>query len=267
MGAGPAMLPVAIRYRQLSFERAARRYDAVSEVQRLMARRLVKLLQLEGESPRHVLELGCGTGHLSELLVGKFPGARLLCTDLSRGMLEQTRRRLGGDGARRVHWLQLDASRVRDGLRARFDLIASSAMVQWLDDLPAHVDGVGQRLRPGGRYLVSGFATDNLPELALALARFDVAPGIGHSREQLERACSAAGLRLVAFQSESIPRVYRDAREFFELLRAMGASRYPGGSPLAPGALRALMRDYGEGNASAHGVHATWRPWYALLSR
>src|SRR5690606_41769912 len=122
-------------------------------------------------------------------------------------------------------------------------------------------------LRPGGHHLVRGFATDNFTEGALAGARLDVAPGIGPSRVQRERACWAAGLRLVALQRESIPRDYRDAREFFELLRAMGASRYPGGSPLAPGALRALMRDYGEGNASAHGVHATWRPWYALLSR
>ncbi len=261
------MLPISIRYRQLSFERAARRYDAVSGVQRVMAQRLLELLQLEKKAPRHILELGCGTGHLSELLVRRFPEARLLCTDLSGAMLEQTRRRLTGGRGRGLHWLQLDASRVREALRARFDLIASSAMVQWLDDLPSHLQGIERRLRPGGHYLVSGFGADNLPELGRALARFDVASNIGHSRERLERACSSAGLRVVTFRSESVAQEYRDAREFFEVLRAMGASRYPGEKPLAPRALRGLIREYGQRNASAGGVHATWRPWYALLRR
>ena len=267
MGMGPAILPATVRYRQLSFERAARYYDAVSGVQRIMAGQLMDLLPGQHEAPQDVLELGCGTGHLSELLTARFPRARFLCTDLSRAMLEQARIRLGESRPCRVDWLQLDANRVREALRSCFDLVASSAMVQWIENLQSHLEGVAHHMRPGAHYLVSGFDTDNLPELADALGRIGVASSIGHSEEALERGCSRAALRVVAFRSESILQEYRDAREFFDVLRAMGASRYPEGRRLSPSALRGLMRDYGQRNPSAGGVSATWRPWYALLKR
>lgn len=263
----PEGLSTRVRYRQLSFERAARRYDAVSGVQQIMARRLTTLLSGDDPVPRHVLELGCGTGHLSELLTSRFPRARFLLTDLSRAMLERSRGRFPAKRARALHWLQLDASQPAWGVKSRFDLVASNAMVQWLDDLDSHLMTVARHLRPGAAYLVGGFGRDNLPELAEALARLDVAPNIGHSQVELARACAAAGLRMAGFRTEHIPREYGGAEEFFDVLRTMGASRYPGDEPLGPGALRRLMRAYAERNRSPRGVWATWSSWYALLRR
>ena len=44
----------------------------------------------------HLLDLGCGTGALSELVLGQVTGASLTCLDLSPSMLKAARARLGG---------------------------------------------------------------------------------------------------------------------------------------------------------------------------
>lgn len=65
-----------------------------------------------GPAPR-LLDLGCGTGALAELVLGEIPRARLSCVDLSPRMTEAARERLGG----RAEVLLCDAERLpfRDG--------------------------------------------------------------------------------------------------------------------------------------------------------
>ncbi len=254
------------RFRQLNFDRAAKRYDSVSEVQRIMAERLVDLLS-GGVRTEKVLEIGCGTGHLSEQLMARCGGGRFLFTDVSESMLRRSYERLAGRHARRARWRELDARAPDWGLKERFHLVASSAVVQWFRDLTAHLTGVARCLEPRGHYLVAGFRTDNLPELAGALSRIDVAPSIGHSPEALERACSVAGLRLARFATDELQQRYASARELLDTLRSMGASRYPGTRPLRRRALQELLRDYEARHASPRGVAATWRTWYALARR
>jgi malonyl-CoA O-methyltransferase len=47
-----------------------------------------------GQYPR-VLEIGCGTGFLSEALLARLPAASLTATDIAPAMLERARQRLG----------------------------------------------------------------------------------------------------------------------------------------------------------------------------
>ena len=65
-----------------------------------------------GPAPR-LLDLGCGTCALAELVLGEIPRARLSCVDLSPRMAEAARERLGG----RAEVLLCDAERLpfRDG--------------------------------------------------------------------------------------------------------------------------------------------------------
>lgn len=266
-------LSVALRYRRLSFERAARTYDGVAGVQRFMARRLVELLP-PGWAPRHVLELGAGTGNLSLLLRERCSQSRLVVTDVSGAMLEVARRRIveaasaspcSVSAPRGAHFVELDASGEHWGLRGRFGLLASNAVVQWFPDLRRHLVGARGRLRPAGRYLLSGFLPDNLPELASILECFGSAPRVGHSEDDVLEACRTAGLVIERFEPVALPQRYSSARAFFEVLRTMGASRYPGRRPLGRSQLLQIMNEYEARNGDATGVNATWRAWYALI--
>lgn len=73
---------------------------------------------LEGIPAPSVLDVGCGTGMLSEQLLSAFPSCRLTGVDLSPAMVERARARLAG----RAEVREADAERLpfHDGV---FDLV------------------------------------------------------------------------------------------------------------------------------------------------
>jgi SAM-dependent methyltransferase len=97
---------------------------------------------LTGPPPRDVLDLGAGTGKLTELLVAA--GHRVSAVDPSTGMLEQLRRRLPGvltavGGAEDVP--------LPDGSA---DVVTVAQAWHWFDQARAPLE-CGRLLRPGGR--------------------------------------------------------------------------------------------------------------------
>lgn len=83
----------------------------------------------EPRSVRSVLELGCGTGNLSEKLAAAFPAASLQLVDLSGESLAVCRERLGHDG--RCGFVQQDFRHL-DYPAGSFDLVASSISIHHL---------------------------------------------------------------------------------------------------------------------------------------
>lgn len=77
---------------------------------------------------RHVVDLGCGPGNSTELLVKRFADAKVTGIDHSPAMLEQARRRLPA-----ADFVQEDIGDWpgRSGLQA-FDLVFSNAALQWV---------------------------------------------------------------------------------------------------------------------------------------
>src|SRR6185437_5823582 len=115
-------------------------------LQRLGARRLAgRIRSALAASPQRILEIGCGTGSLSERLAEAFPGSDLLLTDIAPSMLHRCRSRLG-EGHR---YQVLDGERPED-LAGHFDLIASSLALQWFTDLRGGLQRLSGLLAPGG---------------------------------------------------------------------------------------------------------------------
>jgi ubiquinone/menaquinone biosynthesis C-methylase UbiE len=105
-------------------------------------------LGLAGQSPLHVLDLGCGTGLLACELAAR--GHQVTGADPAAAMLEVARRRPGGGG---VQWIETDAARLATG--TRFDLVIMTGHVFQLftsdGDVRAALRGAGRHLAPGGR--------------------------------------------------------------------------------------------------------------------
>jgi ubiquinone/menaquinone biosynthesis C-methylase UbiE len=90
-----------------------------------------------------VLEIGCGTGQLTERLAGH--GFRVTAIDIGPSMVAAARRRLTGAGV----WFQVTAFEDLDAAGGSFDLVISSAAFHWID--PEIAFGKSARLlRPGG---------------------------------------------------------------------------------------------------------------------
>jgi trans-aconitate 2-methyltransferase len=128
------------------FSEIARRYERDSLVQRSAADRLVDLLQI-GPSD-DVLDLGCGTGHLTCRLAQSTSG-RVVGVDASAGMIAEARAQHGGRALR----FGVAAAEELE-VRAQFDVIFCNSVLQWFSDPARALAACARALRGGGRMAV-----------------------------------------------------------------------------------------------------------------
>lgn len=102
------------------------------------------LARVPAEDVATIVDLGCGPGHLTPVLTGRWPGARIHGIDSSPEMVASARER--GDGA------TYDVADLRDWLATgeAADLVVTNATLQWV---PGHLDllpALVERVVPGG---------------------------------------------------------------------------------------------------------------------
>jgi trans-aconitate 2-methyltransferase len=101
------------------------------------------LAQVPLQSPRRVVDLGCGPGNSTELLVARFPQAQVIGLDSSADMLSKARERLP-----KCKFVEADiaAWMPEDGT----DLLFANAAFQWVPDHPRQLRRLLEALQPGG---------------------------------------------------------------------------------------------------------------------
>jgi ubiquinone/menaquinone biosynthesis C-methylase UbiE len=102
------------------------------------------------ENPRHVLDLGTGTGSVAQLVAARFPEAEVTGVDVSPKMIDVARAK-----GTRVRFEVADAERLRyaDGA---FDLVTLGNMIPFFDEL-------ARVTTPGGHVLFSFSGGEQTP--------------------------------------------------------------------------------------------------------
>ena len=72
---------------QKNFGQNAITYDEYAVVQKEMAKELFDKIKRKGCCFRNILEIGCGTGFLTELLAREYPNAQIIATDIAPEMI------------------------------------------------------------------------------------------------------------------------------------------------------------------------------------
>src|SRR5262245_10431685 len=118
------------------------------------------LAQVPLNAPQRVIDLGCGPGNSTELLIERYPYARVVGLDSSPDMLRQARERLP------KHTFE-EADLAKWSPPADTDLLFGNAVFQWVPDHPAVFRRLLQALPSGGVLAVQ--MPDNTAEPALML--------------------------------------------------------------------------------------------------
>ena len=116
------------------------------------------LARIDGLEPSMVVDLGCGTGQLTQRLIRGFPDANIVGVDLSDGMLTEAAvrlRQVGGDDQPlvRADALQLPFA------ASSLDLVVCTESFHWYPDQAAALAELARVLNPGGRLLIASIAT------------------------------------------------------------------------------------------------------------
>lgn len=224
---------------------AAAGYDGAAVIQAGVAESLAAAIAGQALAPApRVLEIGCGTGFLTEALGARLAVGPMLATDVAPAMLARCRARMGGDA--RLRYLVMDGE--RPCLAPGFDLIASSLAAQWFEDLPRALGGLAGLLAPGGLLAVATLTAGTFREWRRAheAAGWPAATPDYPSADTL-RGLSFPGC-VTALSLACVVEAHADGRAFLKALRAIGAQT-PAVRPAPPHVLRRVLRHFDEGGA------------------
>ena len=81
------------------------------------------------DMPGKIIDIGCGPGNSTQILVQKWPDAMVIGVDNSPAMIEKAKKDFPNQ-----NWKLLDAG--KDEINEKFDIIFSSAAIQWIPNHP-----------------------------------------------------------------------------------------------------------------------------------
>jgi trans-aconitate 2-methyltransferase len=194
----------------------ARTYDATSEPQQEWAAEVVARLSGIAADAR-VLDVGCGTGRVTESLLSLVPDGQVLAIDASEDMVVLASERLG----RRATVWCVDALELE--VDEPVDAIVSTATLHWVGDHDLLWRRLAGALRPGGvlevqcggegnidgvREVIDAVAGEGFPELV------GFSPWVFASPSDTEARLRAAGFTRIRCWLEERPTYPRDLGAF-----------------------------------------------------
>lgn len=161
-------------------------------------------LALTGDE--RVLDAGCGTGRVTEMLRGRLPRGTVVALDGSASMIERARERLGDD---RVTYVVADLAQPLP-IGERVDAVLSTATFHWVLDHDALFRNLATVMRPGAQLVAQCGGRGNVASIEAALrAMGEHLAGRKHyaDPESTRRRLQAAGFTGVAtwLQAEPTP--------------------------------------------------------------
>ena len=199
------------------FEKNAGDYEKNAMVQKVMASTLIRcLIKSSGKNFGDVLELGCGAGLLTKILLRNLNIDFLTANDISpvyESMLPVNKK------IRYINHDMEDASFLPDAL----DLVISNAAIQWLDDFGSFIERLALKIKSGGTFAFTTFGEDNFIEfssLGIDVLKY-------HSMEKIV-SMAEKSFKTLHFENRHMKLHFKSPLEVLMHVRSIGANAVSG---------------------------------------
>jgi len=133
------------------FNRAAKHYDAACRLQTEVGKHLISLLQPHVVTPEKILDLGAGTGLITQQLAETIGGEKFILTDIAKDMLAVARKRFHKPPHEILH-ADFEAIPQKEN---SIDLVFSNMALQWSTTSSTALAEAYRVLRPRGLFALS----------------------------------------------------------------------------------------------------------------
>jgi trans-aconitate 2-methyltransferase len=139
----------------------AARYHRISSPQFDWGQRVIA--RLKPQAGECILDLGCGTGRLTQEILAAVDGGQVIGLDRSRSMLSVACATPLPDDSRTVLYVQASGEAIP--FDNSFDAVFSAATLHWIHDHDAVFASIFAALAPGGRFVAQCGGEGNLDRL------------------------------------------------------------------------------------------------------
>lgn len=218
-----------------SFGDKAMDYNRYAHIQRQAAHRFMELSQdVIHQETSPCLEIGCGTGFITQPLVSSLRDVRYIAADLSAEMLQACKNDLRNPNGIEVDFEQRDGEAVLDS--QTYGLIVTALTAQWFSDAEKTFLNYLEALKPGGLLLYSYLDERCFPEWKALCAESGV-PFTGNilptSRPMQ---IDSSSYEWEYFSTELFTEIFERPAAFFQNLKRIGAGTRHSDSQSYPGA-------------------------------
>lgn len=240
-----------------AFSNSAVHYEVLSGMQYEIGRQLIQTLEWDKDSGR-ILDIGMGTGKLTDRLSRACPAAMVTGMDFADGMVAQARTKYES-------FLITQANALALPFREKtFDAVFSNLAYQWVDPLAHAFSEAARVLKKDGIFSATLFAEGTLKELYASLQNAGQETGRElslkklPSADQAAQALAGAGFRDITIHSEIIQTHFDDAAGLLKWLKSIGANRMNRGLYLGPQIISRTAEYYQQNFKGRWGVAASF---------
>lgn len=203
-----------------AFAQAAERYDSLTSLQRQVGLALLRRFPL-AQSGGLLVDLGCGTGFLTQEIATRNPCHSIIALDIALPMLQTCRR---NHPRLPAQYLCADAEQLPLAT-ASIDSLYSNLALQWALDLPATLAEFARVLNTEGQLVFAIFGPATLQELKAAWAVVDDYVHVNHFHAacDLENFLQEAGFTAINIECKRYESHYPSVQALMQELKGIGA--------------------------------------------
>lgn len=205
----------------------AKNYNEFAHAQSWAAKSLLGLVESFGGSFDNIFEIGCGTGVLSREILGRLRFVKLILNDLYKSdIMDEFNAQIGD-----IRELEMPTG---------LDLVVSSSVFQWIDDLSDLASKIASSLKPGGLCAFSMLCSGSLYELSSFTHQ-----SLDYKSSQQIEEIFGADFEILATRTSSYVCYFDTLRDLLLSLKETGVNNLEGNFVLNKSTLAAMSEHFG----------------------